>query len=53
MEKLYFVPGDVILTGTPHGVGTLRNPSTYLKDGDEVVIKIEQVGRLVNFCRAL
>jgi 2-keto-4-pentenoate hydratase/2-oxohepta-3-ene-1,7-dioic acid hydratase in catechol pathway len=46
-------PGDVILTGTPHGVGTFRNPSVYLKNGDEVVIEIEQVGRLVNTCQPL
>jgi 2-keto-4-pentenoate hydratase/2-oxohepta-3-ene-1,7-dioic acid hydratase in catechol pathway len=47
------VPGDVILTGTPHGVGTFRNPSIYLKDGDEVVVEIERVGRLVNPCLTL
>jgi len=47
------LPGDVILTGTPHGVGAFRNPSIYLKDGDEVVIEIEGVGRLVNTCQAL
>jgi 2-keto-4-pentenoate hydratase/2-oxohepta-3-ene-1,7-dioic acid hydratase in catechol pathway len=45
------LPGDVILTGTPHGVGTFREPSIYLKDGDEVVIDIEKIGRLVNTCR--
>jgi 2-keto-4-pentenoate hydratase/2-oxohepta-3-ene-1,7-dioic acid hydratase in catechol pathway len=46
-------PGDVILTGTPHGVGAFREPSIYLKDGDEVVIEIEKVGRLVNTCKVL
>jgi len=46
-------PGDVILTGTPHGVGTFRNPSVYMKDGDEIVIEIERVGRLRNLCRTL
>lgn len=45
------VPGDVILTGTPHGVGVFRDPSVYMKDGDEVVVEIERVGRLVNTCR--
>lgn len=44
-------PGDVILTGTPHGVGAFRTPSFYLKDGDEVVVEIEKVGQLVNRCR--
>jgi len=44
-------PGDVILTGTPHGVGAFRKPSVYMKDGDEVVVEIEHIGRLVNICR--
>ena len=46
-------PGDVILTGTPHGVGTFRNPSVYMKDGDEIVVEIENVGLLRNFCKTL
>ena len=46
------VPGDVILTGTPHGVGAFRKPPVYMKDGDEVVVEIERVGRLVNTCRS-
>lgn len=45
------LPGDIILTGTPSGVGVFRNPSVYMKDGDEVVVEIERVGRLVNTCR--
>ena len=44
-------PGDVISTGTPSGVGWYREPRLLLKDGDEVVIDIERVGRLVNICR--
>lgn len=43
-------PGDVILTGTPHGVGAFRDPSIYLSHGDEVVVEIEGIGRLVNTC---
>lgn len=46
-------PGDVILTGTPNGVGAFRNPSVYMKDGDEIVIEIEWVGRLRNLCKTL
>ena len=46
-------PGDVILTGTPHGVGTFRNPPIHMKDGDEVVVEIEQVARLENSCRTI
>lgn len=44
-------PGDVILTGTPSGVGAFRDPSVYLKDGDEIVVEIERIGRLMNTCR--
>ena len=43
-------PGDVIATGTPGGVGWFREPKQMLKDGDEVVVEIEGVGRLVNRC---
>ncbi len=46
-------PGDVIATGTPAGVGWFREPKRILKDGDEVAIEIERVGRLVNRCRAV
>jgi 2-keto-4-pentenoate hydratase/2-oxohepta-3-ene-1,7-dioic acid hydratase in catechol pathway len=46
-------PGDIILTGTPHGVGTFREPSIYMKDGDEVVVEIDKIGRLVNVCHTL
>jgi 2-keto-4-pentenoate hydratase/2-oxohepta-3-ene-1,7-dioic acid hydratase in catechol pathway len=45
------MPGDLILTGTPSGVGVFRTPRMYLKDGDEVVVEIEGIGRLVNYCR--
>ena len=45
------LPGDIILTGTPHGVGAFRDPSVYMKDGDEVTVEIEGIGRLVNRCR--
>ncbi len=44
------LPGDVILTGTPHGVGAFRNPSIYLKDGDEIIVEIEGIGKLFNIC---
>ena len=44
-------PGDVIITGTPHGVGMGRTPQLWMKDGDHVVIEIEGIGRLENRCR--
>ncbi|MBN1625983.1 MAG: fumarylacetoacetate hydrolase family protein [Deltaproteobacteria bacterium] len=45
------MPGDVILTGTPHGVGCFRDPPLYMKDGDEIVVEIEGIGRLENKCK--
>jgi 2-keto-4-pentenoate hydratase/2-oxohepta-3-ene-1,7-dioic acid hydratase in catechol pathway len=44
-------PGDIIATGTPAGVGAFRKPPVWLADGDEVVVEIEGIGRLVNRCR--
>jgi 2-keto-4-pentenoate hydratase/2-oxohepta-3-ene-1,7-dioic acid hydratase in catechol pathway len=44
-------PGDLIATGTPGGVGIFRDPPELLGDGDEVVIEVDGVGRLVNRCR--
>jgi 2-keto-4-pentenoate hydratase/2-oxohepta-3-ene-1,7-dioic acid hydratase in catechol pathway len=41
-------PGDVIATGTPAGVGFARKPPRYLREGDEVRVKIEGIGELVN-----
>jgi 2-keto-4-pentenoate hydratase/2-oxohepta-3-ene-1,7-dioic acid hydratase in catechol pathway len=43
------IPGTVILTGTPHGVGMAAKPTPrWLKPGDEVTIEIEGIGRLTN-----
>lgn len=41
-------PGDVILTGTPGGVGVAREPQVFLKDGDVVRIEIDRIGALEN-----
>jgi acylpyruvate hydrolase len=41
-------PGDVILTGTPGGVGVARDPQVFLKDGDVVRIDIDKIGALEN-----
>lgn len=41
-------PGDVILTGTPGGVGVAMNPPVFLKDGDIVRIEVDKVGALEN-----
>jgi 2-keto-4-pentenoate hydratase/2-oxohepta-3-ene-1,7-dioic acid hydratase in catechol pathway len=45
------MPGDLILTGTPFGVGFSRNPPVYLKDGDECVCEVEKVGAIRNRLR--
>ena len=42
------LPGTVILTGTPHGVGMAMDPPVWLKSGDEVTIEIEGIGKLTN-----
>jgi len=41
-------PGDVISTGTPHGVGFAQKPPVFLKPGDTVTVEIDGVGRLTN-----
>ena len=46
-------PGDVILTGTPEGVGDSRNPPVYMKEGDQIIVEIERIGKLENICRTL
>ena len=45
------IPGDVIVTGTPGGVGVKRNPPLWLKPGDMVEVEISSVGLLVNRIR--
>jgi 2-keto-4-pentenoate hydratase/2-oxohepta-3-ene-1,7-dioic acid hydratase in catechol pathway len=41
-------PGDLISTGTPHGVGQFREPPVFLKGGDRVDITIDKIGTLSN-----
>jgi 2-keto-4-pentenoate hydratase/2-oxohepta-3-ene-1,7-dioic acid hydratase in catechol pathway len=43
-------PGDVILTGTPHGTGAFRDPKLFMQHGDTVVVEIAGIGRLQNPC---
>ena len=42
------IPGDLILTGTPGGVGFRRKPQLFLADGDTVAVEIDGVGRIQN-----
>jgi acylpyruvate hydrolase len=44
------VPGDLVATGTPGGVGHARKPARYLADGSLVITRIEGVGECVNRC---
>ncbi|MDP9742365.1 UNVERIFIED_ORG: acylpyruvate hydrolase [Bacillus sp. B2I3] len=44
-------PGDIVLTGTPGGVGVARDPQVFLKDGDVVKIEIDKIGYLENRVR--
>lgn len=46
--SMLLLPGTVILTGTPHGVGGARKPPVFLKHGDTVTIEIEKIGSLTN-----
>lgn len=45
-------PGDVILTGTPAGVGFSRKPPRWLAPGDEIAVRVEGLGELHNTCVA-
>lgn len=47
-HNLTLMPGTVVLTGTPEGVGFARDEQVFLRDGDEIVIEIEGIGRLKN-----
>lgn len=47
-EGTTLLPGTIILTGTPPGVGYVRDPPVYLQPGDKVEIELEQAGRLSN-----
>ncbi|HZG84561.1 fumarylacetoacetate hydrolase family protein [Paenibacillus sp.] len=46
-------PGDIVLTGTPGGVGVARDPQVFLKDGDVVRIEIDGIGALENKVRKM
>jgi len=47
-RSMTLLPGTVILTGTPEGVGFTRQPPIHLKDGDIVTTEIEKIGQLTN-----
>jgi 2-keto-4-pentenoate hydratase/2-oxohepta-3-ene-1,7-dioic acid hydratase in catechol pathway len=47
-EAVELQPGDIIITGTPSGVGLARNPQVWMKPGDVCEIEIEGIGLLRN-----
>lgn len=47
-ETITLLPGDIIVTGTPKGVGMHRNPPEFLKPGDVVKSEIVGLGKLCN-----
>ncbi|HWK48197.1 MAG TPA: fumarylacetoacetate hydrolase family protein [Stellaceae bacterium] len=51
-EFTTLLPGDVVLTGTPSGVGDRRNPPSYLQDGSIVTVGISGVGEIRNRVRS-
>jgi 2-keto-4-pentenoate hydratase/2-oxohepta-3-ene-1,7-dioic acid hydratase in catechol pathway len=46
------LPGDLIFTGTPHGVGMARDPQVFLRDGDVLRSVIEEVGEIRTVVRS-
>ncbi len=47
-QMLTFSPGDILLTGTPPGVGIFRKPPVLLKPGDTVTVEVDGLGALTN-----
>jgi 2-keto-4-pentenoate hydratase/2-oxohepta-3-ene-1,7-dioic acid hydratase in catechol pathway len=45
-ELMTLEPGDIVSTGTPEGVGSVRDPRVWLADGDEIAIESPTLGRL-------
>lgn len=47
-DAMTLLPGTVLLTGTPEGVGAAREPQLFLRDGDEIEVEIDGIGVLRN-----
>ncbi len=47
-QVMTLAPGDVIATGTPSGTGAKHEPPIFMKPGDQVRVRIEKIGELVN-----
>lgn len=51
-RSMTLLPGDIVATGTPAGVGVFRNPPRFLRAGQQVTVTIEKLGTLSNPVRA-
>jgi 2-keto-4-pentenoate hydratase/2-oxohepta-3-ene-1,7-dioic acid hydratase in catechol pathway len=47
-EDITFMPGDIISTGTPSGVGIFRQPPVVLRPGNVVECRVEKIGSIKN-----
>ena len=47
-RQMTLLPGTLIMTGTPEGIGFSRNPPIFLKPGDRIEVEIEGIGILKN-----
>ena len=47
-QTITLEPGDLIITGTPAGVGAFRDPPIWLQPGDEITIEIDGIGSITN-----
>lgn len=47
-RQITLMPGDLLLTGTPEGVGAFRTPPVFLQAGDRVEVEVEGIGSLVS-----
>ena len=47
-QAITLEPGDLIITGTPAGVGAFRDPQVWLRPGDEITIEIDGLGSITN-----
>jgi 2-keto-4-pentenoate hydratase/2-oxohepta-3-ene-1,7-dioic acid hydratase in catechol pathway len=51
-QNFTLLPGTLIFTGTPPGVGAARTPPRFLQPGDKIEIEVEGIGRLENYVQA-
>ena len=51
-RSMTLLPGDIVATGTPAGVGVFRDPPVFLQDGDQVTVTIDSIGTLANPVRS-